>query len=74
MPPIPGLRESVASGFGMTNREILAMREIPKRLAVIGGGVIGLDMASYFAAAGFRSVFFGMEISCFEGKITFSGS
>ena len=52
VPPIPGLRESVASGFGMTNREILAMREIPKRLAVIGGGVIGLEMASYFNSVG----------------------
>jgi dihydrolipoamide dehydrogenase len=52
VPPIPGLRESVASGFGMTNREILDLREIPKRLVVIGGGVIGLEMASYFNSVG----------------------
>lgn len=54
VPPIPGLRESVASGFAMTNREILALRELPKELVVIGGGVIGLEMASYFNSVGVR--------------------
>ena len=48
VPPIPGLRESVASGFAKTNREILEMTTVPKKLVVIGGGVIGLEMASYF--------------------------
>ncbi len=52
VPPIPGLREAVASGFGMTNHEILDLREVPKQLAVIGGGVIGLEMASYFNSIG----------------------
>ena len=52
LPPIPGLRESVASGFGLTNREILALREVPAKLAVIGGGVIGMEMASYFNSIG----------------------
>ena len=52
VPPIPGLRESVASGFGMTNREILDLKEVPKNLVVIGGGVIGLEMASYFNSIG----------------------
>ncbi len=52
VPPIPGLRESIDSGFGMTNHEILDLKEVPKRLAVIGGGVIGLEMASYFNSIG----------------------
>ena len=52
VPPIPGLREAVASGFAMTNREILDMNEAPASLAVIGGGVIGLEMASYFNSIG----------------------
>ncbi len=52
MPPIDGLADSFAAGFAMTNREILAMNGIPERLAVIGGGVIGLEMASYCASAG----------------------
>lgn len=52
VPPITGLRESVSAGFAMTNREILQMTEIPKNLTVIGGGVIGLEMASYFCSVG----------------------
>ncbi len=52
VPPIPGLREAVASGFAKTNREILDMTDVPKNLVVIGGGVIGLEMASYFNSIG----------------------
>ena len=52
VPPIPGLRESITAGFGMTNHEILDLREVPKKLVVIGGGVIGLEMASYFNSIG----------------------
>lgn len=52
VPPIPGLREAVESGFAKTNREILDMTTLPKQLVVIGGGVIGLEMASYFNSAG----------------------
>ncbi len=52
LPPISGLSEALASGFAMTNREILDMEEIPEHLAVIGGGVIGLEMASYFNSVG----------------------
>ena len=36
----------------MTSREALSLREIPEKLTVIGGGVIGLEMASYYATAG----------------------
>lgn len=52
VPPIEGLREAVTSGFAMTNREILNLKKIPEKLVVIGGGVIGLEMASYFNSAG----------------------
>jgi dihydrolipoamide dehydrogenase len=52
MPPIPGLFDSVKSGFALTNREILDLTEAPKKLIVIGGGVIGLEMASYFKSIG----------------------
>ena len=52
VPPIPGLREGVESGFVMTNREVLDRKELPKHLVVIGGGVIGLEMASYFSMIG----------------------
>ena len=52
MPPIDGLREQYEKGFALTNREILDIEAVPKKLVVIGGGVIGLEMASYFNSAG----------------------
>lgn len=52
LPPIEGLRGAVESGFALTNREILDLQEVPKALVVVGGGVIGLEMASYYASAG----------------------
>lgn len=52
IPPIPGMNEALASGFAVTNREILSMSEIPRRLVVMGAGAIGLEMASYFGSAG----------------------
>lgn len=51
VPPIPGVRENLGQ-FVMTNREVLELEELPKRLTVIGGGVIGLEMAAYYAAVG----------------------
>ena len=52
IPPIPGVREGLASGFVMTNRELLSLSEQPESLVCIGGGVIGLEMACYFASIG----------------------
>ncbi|MBE6592043.1 MAG: dihydrolipoyl dehydrogenase [Ruminococcaceae bacterium] len=52
LPPIDGLKDSLANGFAMTNRETLALKEIPQTLVVVGGGVIGLEMASYFNSVG----------------------
>ena len=52
IPPIDGLKESLESGFAVTNREILDLSAPPARLAVVGGGVIGLEMASYYRTAG----------------------
>jgi len=52
VPPIPGLKEALAEGFAVTNREILSMTEVPSRLVVMGAGAIGLEMASYFNSAG----------------------
>jgi len=52
VPPVPGLKEGLAAGFVVTNREVLDLTELPKKLVVIGGGVIGLEMAYYFASVG----------------------
>lgn len=52
IPPIPGLKEGVADGTVWTNREALDATKLPEKLVVIGGGVIGLEMASYYAMSG----------------------
>ena len=54
VPPVPGLKDGLASGFVVTNREVLDMKTLPKDLVVIGGGVIGLEMAYYFASVGVK--------------------
>ncbi len=49
MPPIPGAKDNplVVDSTGL-----LAVEAVPRRLAVIGGGVIGVEFASLFAAFG----------------------
>ena len=52
VPPLPGVKEGIEKGIVLTNREILDLKEVPASLVIIGGGVIGLEMASYFNSAG----------------------
>ncbi|MEV8099615.1 NAD(P)/FAD-dependent oxidoreductase [Kitasatospora sp. NPDC085879] len=42
IPPIPGLRE--LDGV-WTSREVTGMKEVPRRLVVLGGGPVGVEMA-----------------------------
>jgi dihydrolipoamide dehydrogenase len=48
MPPIKGLAEAKP----LDNVGALALQEIPKRLIVIGGGAIGLELGTFFAEIG----------------------
>ena len=48
IPPIPGVDEVPY----WTHREALDNKELPKSLAVIGGGVIGMEFASFFNSLG----------------------
>ena len=50
VPPIPGIRE--AGNIVLTNREILDLKEQPQSLVVIGGGVIGMEFASFYNSLG----------------------
>lgn len=50
VPPIPGLKET---GY-ITNIEALELEQVPERLAIIGGGPIGVEFAQIFAAFGSR--------------------
>ena len=49
---IEGLKESLADGFVLTSTELLELEEIPETMCVVGGGVIGLEMATYYAMVG----------------------
>lgn len=48
IPPIPGLSETEY----WTSREALQAKELPSSLVVIGGGVIGMEFASFFNSMG----------------------
>lgn len=52
IPSIPGVKDGIEKGVVLTNREILDLEEVPKSLVIVGGGVIGLEMASYYNSAG----------------------
>lgn len=48
IPPIPGINEAHKSGFLMTSKEMLSINQIPKKLIIVGGGVIGIEFATIF--------------------------
>src|SRR5512133_1951841 len=54
-PPIPGLESDLC----VDSTGLLAQTEVPRRLAVLGGGIIGCEFASIFAT-------FGTEVTIVE--------
>jgi len=52
IPPIPGLKEGLESKFVVGSRELLQIQEMPKKLIVIGGGVIGVEFGTMFQTLG----------------------
>ncbi|MBA3377040.1 MAG: dihydrolipoyl dehydrogenase [Actinobacteria bacterium] len=48
LPPVKGL----AGSRPLDNVGALALKDVPKRLIVIGGGVIGLELGTFFAEVG----------------------
>ena len=59
VPPIPGARENLANGGVVTSDTIWNLSAPPKKMAIIGGGVIGVEMAQIFRD-------FGTEILMLE--------
>ena len=57
IPPIPGLE---LGGPVITSREALSLDKAPQDLVIIGGGVIGMEVASFFAAMRARVTVIGM--------------
>jgi pyruvate/2-oxoglutarate dehydrogenase complex dihydrolipoamide dehydrogenase (E3) component len=50
VPPVAGLEEA---GY-LTNETVFSQRELPRRLAVLGGGPIGVELAQAFQRLGSR--------------------
>ncbi len=50
VPPIPGLAEAGP----LTNETVWELRELPARLAILGGGPVGVELAQAFARLGSR--------------------
>lgn len=50
VPPIPGLSET--GGIILTNSEILDLKVQPTSLVIVGGGVIGMEFASFYNSLG----------------------
>src|SRR4051812_29760266 len=58
MPPIPGLAEFDCA---WTNREATVTHEIPERLVVLGGGVVGVELSQAFQTL-------GSQVTLIEGE------
>ncbi len=62
VPPIPGAIEGLVEGGGvLTSDTVWALTEQPKKLVVIGGGAIGLEMAQIFQD-------FGAKVTLLEAQ------
>jgi pyruvate/2-oxoglutarate dehydrogenase complex dihydrolipoamide dehydrogenase (E3) component len=57
LPPIEGLREAEP----WTNREVTTAKEVPDKLVILGGGVVGCEMAQAYRS-------FGAEVTLIEGE------
>lgn len=52
--PIDGVKEGMQSGFVITSNEALDMKKLPRNLCIIGGGVIGVELATFFNIVGVK--------------------
>lgn len=48
VPSIPGVEAALASGAALTSDTVWTLAERPARLAIVGGGAIGMEMAQIF--------------------------
>jgi dihydrolipoamide dehydrogenase len=61
IPPIPGAAEGLASGGVLTSDTVWSLTAPPKKLAVIGAGAIGVEMAQIFQD-------FGSKVTLLEAQ------
>ncbi|WP_238055070.1 dihydrolipoyl dehydrogenase [Candidatus Phytoplasma ziziphi] len=48
IPPIPGAKESYENKHLCTSKELVQLEKFPKKVIIIGGGVIGVEFATIF--------------------------
>ncbi len=58
--PLPGFKEAMEQGHMIDSTPMLSLPQVPKTLTVIGGGVIGIEMAVVYAS-------FGTEVTIVQG-------
>jgi dihydrolipoamide dehydrogenase len=61
-PPIPGLEHTI------TSTEALSLRELPKSMVIIGGGVIAMEFAHIFKIAGVDITIIEMKDELLSGE------
>lgn len=61
VPPIDGAAEGIKSGGVLTSDSVWSLTKLPKRLVVIGGGAIGVEMAQIFQD-------FGSDVTLLEAQ------
>jgi len=61
VPPIPGAIEGLKTGDVLTSDTVWFLESVPKKIGIIGGGAIGVEMAQIFQD-------FGSEVVLLEGK------
>jgi pyruvate/2-oxoglutarate dehydrogenase complex dihydrolipoamide dehydrogenase (E3) component len=69
IPPIDGLREAEP----WTNREGTTAKEVPRRLAVLGGGVAGVELAQAWRRLGSQVTIFQLADRLLEREEPFAG-
>lgn len=52
IPPIPGVEEAYKKGIVVTSKELLNIKQYPKSILIVGGGVIGVEFATVFNSFG----------------------
>ncbi|HKJ36088.1 MAG TPA: NAD(P)/FAD-dependent oxidoreductase [Solirubrobacterales bacterium] len=70
MPPIPGLDEASA----WSNREITTAKEVPESLVVLGGGVVGVEMAQAWSSLGSSVALIEAEDELLPREEAFAGA
>jgi pyruvate/2-oxoglutarate dehydrogenase complex dihydrolipoamide dehydrogenase (E3) component len=69
IPPVPGLRQIAA----WTNRRATTAKAVPERLAVLGGGAVGCELAQAWASLGAAVTLVEAESTLLPGEEPFAG-